>query len=82
MSTLHNPPEAQKQLRLILEAIRELSLLYEEPEETADEEPVDREAEQEVIDRIVEEATELGMDEDGIEKVVRLVVNYAKKAAE
>jgi chorismate mutase len=82
MSPLHDPPEALKQLRLILDAMREISALYEEREQLPDEEPVDREAEQEVMDRIVEEAAEMGMDEDGIEKVVRLLMNYCKKVAE
>lgn len=82
MSTLHDSAEAQKQLRLILEAMRELSVLYEEPQERDAEEPVDHDAEQEVIDRMVEEAAEMGMDEDGIEKVIRLTLNYAKKLAE
>lgn len=82
MSDLHDSAEALKQLRLILDAIRELGALYEEPEEPQDDEAGDRESEQEVIDRIVEEAAESGMDEDGIEKVIRLILNYAKKSAE
>lgn len=82
MSTLHDTDGAQKQLRIILESLRELAALYEEQEQEDHEEPADKATEQEVIDRMVEEAAEMGMDEDGIEKVIRLILNYAKKGAE
>lgn len=82
MQTISDQPEAHKHMRAMLEAMQQLTALYAEGEQVEQDDVPNREVEQELIDRIVEDAGELGMDEDGIEKVFRLVMSYCKKAAE
>ncbi len=81
MTTIRDSQEALKQLRTVLDALEELEALYVDAETPQDEE-ADRESDQEVLDRIVEEATERGMDEEGIERAFRALLAYAKKSAE
>lgn len=78
--TIHDSAEALKQMRIMIEAMRNLADLYTEPED-AEEEP-DADLEEELINRIVEDGAEQGMEEDLTEKVFRLVLTYSKKSAE
>lgn len=81
MPAIANRTDALRQLRTILESMRHLGEAFGEVDMEEDEgSKID--SEQEIIDRILEDATELGMDEEGLERIFRLIISYGKKSAE
>ena len=81
MSQLRNSTDALKHLRSVLEALAGLTELYRDSEPEVDDE-AEHESEQDIVNRIVEEGVELGMDEEGLEKLVKSMLSYAQKSAE
>ncbi len=75
--------QAEKLYRQMLDLLEELAAIYtdasEEEEEDDDSAPVDID---DVIDGLVEEAVERGLDEEAAERVLKAAVSFAKKSAE
>jgi len=80
---LHAP--TLKIYREILEQLEELKDLYADAAADPDVESTDdedREAQQDVLDAIVEEAAERGLDEEDITRVYKAIAIISKKALE
>ncbi len=80
MPTLVSRTDALKHLRIILDTMNQLTATYGEAEPMEDDEAGNME--EEIVDRIIEEAAEAGMSEEGLEKIFRLILAYSRKSAE
>lgn len=79
------PPHAQAQkiYRELLELFEELTSIYVEADDSVKEEDEEEVMdEDDLIDLIVEEAAERGLDEELTEKVLKNILTLAKKSAE
>lgn len=74
--------ETIKHYAQILDALEELTLLYADADEDEEKEEDAEETEQDLVDGMIEAATERGMDEESVEKIFRAVAVLTKKAKE
>lgn len=73
--------QSEKIYRQILEQLEELWLLYadtDDEEEGGEDAP--EESDRDIVDAMVEDGTERGIDEESLEKVFKAVSALAKKA--
>ncbi|UPA22833.1 hypothetical protein K8942_01310 [Candidatus Peribacteria bacterium] len=73
--------QSEKIYRLILDQLEELWLLYadtDDEEEAGEDAP--EESDRDIVDAMVEDGTERGIDEESLEKVFKAVSALAKKA--
>lgn len=75
--------QAEKIYKQILDELEAIWLLYADADDEAEKEEGDEESDnRDIVDMLVEEATERGMDEESVEKVFKAISLLAKKAGE
>ncbi len=74
--------KAEKIYKLILDQLEEIWLLYADAEEDEEkeEDPSENVSDRDIVDAMIEEATERGMDEESVEKVFKAISALATKA--
>lgn len=74
-------PQAEKLYRQILDTLEELQLMTAEEEENAEPEEGEEEGVQgDVVEELTEEAGDRGLDEESVERVLKAVAAFEKKA--
>lgn len=77
-----NPHEqAEKMYQQILDLLEEISLLYAEAD-AVEEGEEDALNDRDIVDMMIEEAIERGLDEESVEKVFKAISSLARKARE
>ena len=74
--------KAEKIYKQILDSLEEIWLLYADAddEEEKEEDGGDNVSDRDIVDAMIEEATERGIDEESVEKVVKAISALATKA--
>ncbi|HVW66626.1 MAG TPA: hypothetical protein VHA78_02750 [Candidatus Peribacteraceae bacterium] len=75
-----NPHEqAEKMYQQILDLLEEISLLYADAGDEGEEDELN---DRDIVDMMIEEAIERGMDDESVEKVFKAISSLARKARE